>query len=166
MNKSLIAVIDGTKARLFTIKYPDFPEYQSGPDLIERECLTSTAKELQGKDLWSNTKTGSNHGSGTKGHNYDDHRDNHLQEFERNFAKEIAQHVIELMSKEDLRQLILVAEPQILGLLRNVLQVSFTKKNIEVEEIAKDLCKYKPQKIHEYLAELNLIPARKFVPAS
>lgn len=166
MNKSLIAVIDGTKARLFTVKYPDFPEYESGPDLIERKCLTSTAKELQGKDLWSNTKTGSNQGSGSKGHNYDDHRDNHLQEFERTFAKEIAHHVIELISQEDLRQLILVAEPQILGLLRNTLQGNCSKKNIEVQEIAKDLCKYKPKQIQEYLAELNLIPPRKFVSAS
>ncbi len=165
MNKSLIAVIDGTKARLLTVKYPDFPEYESGPDLIERGCLTSTAKELQGKDLWSNTKTGSNHSSGSKGHNYDDHRDNHLQEFERSFAKEIANHASKLISQEDLRQLILVAEPQILGLLRNALQGNLPK-NIKVEEIAKDLCKYKPQQIQEYLAGLNLIPARKFVKAS
>ena len=165
MNKSLVAVIAGTKARLFTVKYPEFPEYESGPDLIERECLTSTEKELQGKELWSNTKTGSNHGSGSKGHNYDDHRDNHLQEFERSFAKEIVSHINNLIVEEDLRQLILVAEPQILGLVRNALQGNLTN-NIAIEEIAKDLCKLKSHKIQEYLASLDLIPARQFITTS
>ncbi len=162
MNKTFVAVIDGTKARFFTLQHPDFPEYESGPDLVEQECLTNNAKELQGKELWSNTKTGSNHGSSSKGHNYDDHRENHLLEFERSFAKEIVNRVVNLTKENESNQLILVAEPQILGTVREVLnhQVS---KNLKVDELAKDLCKHRTGEIQEYLADKQLIPQRKFV---
>jgi protein required for attachment to host cells len=162
MNRTFVAVMDGTKARFFTLQYPDFPEYESGPDLVEHECLKNSTKELQGKQLWSNTKTGSNHGSGTKGHNYDDHRENHILEFERNFAKEIVNSLISLIQEYESNHLILVAEPQILGIVREVLNTQ-ASKNLLIEELAKDLCKYKTGKIQEYLASKQLIPQRKFV---
>ncbi len=162
MNQSVVAVIDGTRARFFTLEPAESPEYQSGPNLIERDCLANTAKELQGKELWANTKTGRNRGAGSQAHGYDDHRQNHIDEFERNFAKEIVGKVIDLTDSYHAQQVVLVAEPQILGFVREVLMPQLPK-SLKLQELAKDLCKLKPLELHEYLADKELIPKRKVV---
>lgn len=160
MNQSVVAVIDGTKARFFTLEAAEFPEYQSSPNLVEQECLTSPAKELQGKELWASTKTGRNRGSTGQAHGYDDHRENHINEFERSFAKEIAHKTAELAQSLQAQTVLLVAEPQILGLVREVLS-SQISKHLKITELAKDLCKLKPLELHEYLAHRDLLPPRK-----
>lgn len=162
MNQSVVVVIDGTKARLFTLEQPEAPEYQSGPNLVERECLTSTAKELQGKELWANTKTGRNRGSGSQAHGYDDRRQSHIEEFERNFAKEVVGQIIQLSQSHQAQQVVLVAEPQILGWVRDALTAQ-APKGLKIQELAKDLCKMKPLELHEYLAAKELLPVRKVV---
>jgi protein required for attachment to host cells len=162
MNQSVVAVMDGTKARFFTLEVADFPEYQSSPNLVEHESLTNTTKELAGKDLWANTKTGRNRGSGSQAHGYDDHRQNHISEFERNFAKEITNKITQLVDEYQSYHLLLVAEPQMLGFVREIL-TPHLPKTLKIQELGKDLCKLKPQELHEYLASKDLIPHRKAV---
>ncbi|MDJ0714087.1 MAG: host attachment protein [Prochloraceae cyanobacterium] len=160
MNQSIVAVIDGTRARFFKLESAKLPEYQSGPNLVESQCLCNQANELQGKELWANTKTGRNRGSNGQAHGYDDRRESHAIEFERSFAKDIVSEIVRLSQVSQAVEVILVAEPQILGLLREVLSPLLVK-NIKVIELAKDLCKLTPQQIHEYLAKKNILPARK-----
>ena len=162
MKQAVVAVLDGTRARFFTLETAEFPEYESSPNLVEHESLTNKTKELAGKDLWANIKTGGNRGSRSQSHGYDDHRENHLNEFERSFAKEIESKIIALVQERDARQLLLVAEPQMLGFIRESL-TPHLPKNVKLQELAKDLCKLKPLDIHEYLAHKNLIPARNVV---
>ncbi len=161
MNQAVVAVMDGTKARFFTLEEAEFPEYESSPNLVEHECLTNTTKEMAGRELWANTK-GRNRGSRTQGHGYDDHRSNHLSEYERNFAKDISQKITDCLQEWESHFILLVAEPQMLGLVREFLSPHLSK-GIKLEELAKDLCKLKPLELHEYLAHKNLIPARKAV---
>ena len=162
MNKPVIAVIDGTKARFFTLEAAEIPEYESGPNLVEQEGLANQANELHGKELWANTKTGRNRGSGSQGHGYDDHRQSHISEFERSFAKEIVTRIVDLTQTHQSRETILVAEPQILGYLREAVMLALPK-NLKIQELAKDLCKLKPLEIHEYLADKKLLAERKVV---
>lgn len=162
MNQYVVAVIDGTRARFFTLEPAESPEYQSGPNLIERDCLTNTTKETQGKDLWANTKTGCNRGSGSQAHGYEDHRENHLNEFERSFAKEIVSKIINLSDDYHAQQVLLVAEPKVLGLVREVITPQLPK-TLKLQELAKDLCKLKVLELHEYLAHKELLPRRKVV---
>ncbi|WP_013324264.1 host attachment protein [Gloeothece verrucosa] len=160
MNQSVVAVLDGTRARFFTLEPAESPEYQSGPNLIERDCLTNTVKETQGKDLWANTKTGRNRGAGSQAHGYDDHRQNHINEFERSFAKEIVNKLIGLSDEYHPQQVVLVAEPKFLGLVREAITPQLPK-SLKLQELAKDLCKMKALELHEYLADKQLLPRRK-----
>ncbi|MDJ0511215.1 MAG: host attachment protein [Crocosphaera sp.] len=161
MNQALVAVMDGTKARFFTLEEAEFPEYQSSPNLVEHQCLTNAAKEMSGRELWANTK-GRNRGSRNQVHGYDDHRQNHISEYERHFAKDITQKITELLDQWESHLILLVAEPQMLGFVRESLTPHLPRK-IKLEELAKDLCKLKPLEIHEYLAHKQLVPARKAV---
>ena len=162
MNQSAVAVIDGTRARFFTLEQAEVPEYESGPNLVERECLFNSAKELQGKELWANTKTGRNRGSGSQAHGYDDHRNNHVGEIERSFAKEIVTKIVDLTNANQCQRLVLVAEPQILGFVREAL-TPMLPSNLKIQELAKDLCKLKSLELHEYLAEKKLLPTRQVI---
>lgn len=162
MNHSLVAVVDGTKARFLSLEEAENPEYQSGPNLLERKEVLNPNKELPGKELWANVKTGRNKGAAGQAHAYDDHRQNHLDEFERRFAQMIANEIIHLTQAEQTNRLIVVAEPQILGCLREAL-APLLPRNLQIQELAKDLCKLKPLEIQEHLAQKNLLPARKKV---
>lgn len=160
MSEFLVVVVNRTKARFFTLEKPRVPEYESGPNLSECKELLNPTQDLAGKDLWANVKTGRNQGSGGQSHAYDDHRQNHLMEFERRFAQAIADEIVNLSQKHHTRKLILVAEPQILGLLREAL-TSPLFKDLKIQELAKDLCQLKPLEIHKHLANKELLPARQ-----
>jgi protein required for attachment to host cells len=159
MSKFLVAVIDGTKARFFTLKPSDITEYESSPKLIEHDGLFNSTKELHGQDLWATTKTGRNRGANGRSHSYDDRRDNHIVEFERRFIQEIATKISNLSQKHQVRQLLLIAEPQILGLMREAI-IPELSKQIKVSELAKDLCQLSSNELHEYLTKKQLLPAR------
>jgi protein required for attachment to host cells len=158
MSKHLVALIDGTTARFLTLEPVEFEGYESGPNLVERGELRSAENELQGQELWSTTKTGRNRGAGGQSHSYDDGREDHMVEFERRFAQKITQRLLELIQTHESRQLILVAEPQILGLMREEINGQVPSQ-VKLSELSKDLHHYTPREVHDYLATRQLLPA-------
>jgi protein required for attachment to host cells len=160
MSIFLVAVIDGKKARFFTLEPSELPEFQSGPNLIEHEALLNPVKDFEGEELWASTKTGRNRGAGAQAHAYDDHRENHLIEFERRFAQTIATHIVNLIRVHHIQQLLMIGEPQTLGLMREAL-TPVLPKNIKTHELAKELSQLKPHELHEYLASKELLPPQK-----
>ncbi|MBF2062901.1 MAG: host attachment protein [Calothrix sp. C42_A2020_038] len=156
MNKCLVAVIDGTRARFFTPKEAEFPEYETKSGLVEHKSLVNPMQKLEGKQLWATIKTGRNQGSRGQSHTYDDHRQNHIDEYERRFAQMIASEITNFTQVQNIQTLKLVAETQILGILRSE-TIPLLPKNIRIQELAKDLCKLKPKEIHEHLVNNNLI---------
>jgi protein required for attachment to host cells len=165
MNRTLVAVLNGTEARFFTLEFADFPEHESGPDLIEHEALTNEENEMAGEDLWASSKTGRNRGSAGQSHSYDDHRQNHVVKFEQRFSQNIVSHMQSLIELNRIRHLLLVAEPQMLGIVREPINAEISK-TIEVKELAKDLCQFSVRDLHEYLANKKLLPARKSIMRS
>lgn len=162
MNKYLVAVIDGAKARFLTLELIGTSIDESHCHLVEHKGLLNPAKELQGKELWTTTKTGRNQGTGTQAHAYDDGRESHLNEYERRFAQAVADEIIEFTQRQAIQRLVLVSEPQMLGILRGSV-IPLLPAILNVQVIAKDLCKLKASEIHEYLARKKLLPAHKFV---
>ena len=158
MAKFAVAVINGTQARFFTLDSNALSEYESSPKLIEQGGLSSPTKELHGQELWANTKTGRNRGTNGQAHSYDDHRQNHEIEFEKRFANKISSAMLNIIETYQARHLILVAEPQILGVMREAMNSSLFK-NLNIKEVAKDICHLKSHQIHDYLAKKELLPA-------
>jgi protein required for attachment to host cells len=165
MNHTLVMVLNGTKARFFGLEFADFPENESGPSLIEHEALINEANELAGADLWASSKTGRNRGSAGQSHSYDDHRQNHVVEFEQRFSQDIVSRMQSLIESHKIRHLLLVAEPQMLGIVREPINAEISK-TVEVKELAKDLCQFSVRDLHEYLASKKLLPARKGIMRS
>jgi protein required for attachment to host cells len=158
MSRVIVTVIDGTKARFLTLEPSDIPTYELETHLVEHEGLTNVAKEMQGEELWSSTKPGRNRGSSGQAHSYDDGRESHMIEFGRRFAQAIAAKIAGLIQASQAQQLILVAEPQTLGLMREAL-APILPKTLKMTELAKDLCHLKPHELQEYLVGKELLPA-------
>ncbi|NEZ60896.1 host attachment protein [Adonisia turfae] len=160
MGKLLVATINGAVARFFTSEPATLPMYD--PDvltLVEHKSMVSFEGELPGKALWSNIQSGRNRGASGQSHRYDDHRQSHKIEFERRFAKSIAKTVLDLVESKHVRQLIIIAAPQILGLMREVC-TPLLPKPLKMNELARDLCHLKPHELHDYLAKTGQLPAR------
>ena len=154
MTEVCIVVADGSRARVFELTHPQQPEFESGPDL--REIVSLAAPEHAGRDqaIYSEGITGRNRTVAGGGHDYDEHRDAHDAEVERQFARDI---LADLQSHGADRN-ILCASPRMMGYLRDA-RAQFS--GLEVTEVQKDLTAQEPRRIHEQLADEGLLPARK-----
>lgn len=154
--KVLVTVVDGTKARFLILEPVEFPEESEGSHFVELDSLLNPSNEAQGQDLWSSTKTGRNLGAGVQAHSYDDHRESHMAEYGRRFAQAIATHITNLVHNNEIQQLILVAAPQMMGFIREVITAS-ALSHLPINELTKDLCNLKPLELQKYLAKQGLI---------
>lgn len=161
MSDYCIVVADGARARLFTLEPVDSPETEGGPNLLEREDLLNPEQKVHTGQLWSDVKTGRNRApGGGQAHGYDDHRTQHVDEYKRRFARSVAQQTAQLVQTNSARNVILVAQKRMLGLLRAEFD-ALVRNDVTVRTIAKDLSKLTPQEVHRYLAKEQLVPPRK-----
>ncbi|ROR34627.1 host attachment protein [Inmirania thermothiophila] len=156
MTRYCVIVAGQGCARFFELRPAEHPELESGPNLVETASLTN---EDASGEVWSDPKSGRNRAPGGGGaHGYDDHREGHMAEFERRFARRIGETAARMLRRHPAR-LVLVAEKRMLGHLRQSLNGSAA--GVTVQEVAKDLCRMAPMEIHERLAEDGLLPRRR-----
>lgn len=158
MSPVLVVVADGAKARFFTLEVKDLAGGKPGPYLLENETLVNPEQQQTGQQLWSGAESQAGHFQAGKSqpHSYDDRRRNHEVEFERRFAQLITEQIQSQISTHHLQRLFLIAEPRILGLLRETL-VPGLPKTLELNELDKNLCRLQPQELYEYLASRRIL---------
>ena len=161
MSDYCVVVAAGKQARLYTLDPADQVEAQYGPNLNHQLDMASDELELKGSELWSENKTGRNRAAnGSGAHGYDDHRSRHTDEYEKRFARTIAEQALQLAEKQKTRRMILVAHNRTLGHLRHAMG-PLSKSGLQIHELAKDLSKLSTQDLHEHLARESLLPKRK-----
>jgi protein required for attachment to host cells len=160
MSHYCVIVADRSRARFFCLETTAAPAIQTGPRLVEVSDLVNPEANLAGRDTWSETKSGRNMArGGGSAHGYDDHRENHEEEFSRRFAKRIAAGALDLLQQHRPRYLVLTASNHMLGLLRATVSVP-AGSDVELRESAKDLAHMSPQEIHRHLAGAGLLTVR------
>jgi protein required for attachment to host cells len=155
---TIVVVANGAHARLFTLEAAENPAYESSPRLVEQECLVNPQQETAGRELWSDNSGGNRSKGGGGSHGYDDHRDQHRAEYEKRFLQQVAAVTTELSRKCRAGQVVLAADNRVLGQLRDELHRS---NGFDLKEVAKDYSKLSALELHEQLAGLNLIQARR-----
>ncbi len=159
MSEYCVVVSGGARARFFTLEPVDFPELESGPKLIDKGELLNPTKETAGRDLYTDLKTGRSRAPrGGPSHGYDDHRTQHEDEFDRRFARKVAERARLLAKETRARRIVLAAPARMLGYLRQDL-AGIPREGIEVHKVAKDMSKFTPRQIHDHLAKRRLLPA-------
>jgi protein required for attachment to host cells len=132
------------------------PEHRAAmdpPRLREFETLKDAEGSMKGNEIFSNTR------SGTTGRNeYDDHREGHRQEVERQFAKRVAETIGVAVRERAPQKLVIAADPRMLGLLRTSMSKGLTN-GTEVLELPEDLSRHTPEGIQSALAKRGAITA-------
>jgi len=160
MSENCVVVAGGSRARFFALEDVQFPEVESGPNLVELSDLVNPEHDAKQRDLWSELKSGRNRAPTGPAHGYDDHRSQHEEEYERRFARSVAEECVKLARSHGTRNVVLVAQKRMLGILRGTLE-PVLKAGVEVRELAKDLSKLPPQQLHEHLAREGMLPRRR-----
>jgi protein required for attachment to host cells len=145
MKPTLILVADHSRARFFTAE-------TSASSLVEIEAMAHTAGRLHDREITSDLP-GKVKGDGKMGHAFEQPTDPKKHEAD-NFAHRIARYLEEAHNANKFQQLLMIAEPSFLGLLRNQLSENIKKlicfeldKNItthSVDDIRKHLPTYLP----------------------
>jgi protein required for attachment to host cells len=155
MYKACIAVVDATRARLFLFERSNEVDGLK-ETLDEQRDLIDPARRLRAADLFSDTRPGSSR-SGNLQYGFDDHRDEHIERMDVDFARSIVGELAELVQTSHARRLILCASPGMLGKIRRVQATLPT--DVVVDEVARNLVKLTPAQLREQLASYGLLPA-------
>ena len=158
MMNTVIVVANGSRARFFSLRPAEAPEYESSPRMVEHETLVNPEQEAAGKDLWSDSKSGRNRSAGGVVHRYDDHRNQHRVEYERRFVQSVAGEAANLARSQGAMRVVVTADNRMLGMLRGELHRT---NGFEIKEVAKDYSKFSVQDLHAQLASLALIPPQR-----
>ncbi len=161
MSDYCVVVADGAHARFFTLEPAELPEVESGPKLIERGQLLNPEKEKADGDLFSDSKPGRGRGPrGGPSHGYDDHRVQHENEMDRLFARDVVTKARRVAQTHQASSVVLLAPARMLGLFRQNLATLY-KHGIRVQKLAKDLTRFSPRQIHDFLSKEKILPPCK-----
>ena len=164
MGKYLIVVVNDEKARLFALEPVEFPELESGPRIVELEDLINPEAMVGDQDRYSDLKSGRGTPRGGPIHGYDDKREQHLGELRRRFSVIVMKEVQKLAKAQHVRTII-VATAAPMGRYVSPELETLSKQGFEVLKVAKNMINFLPQRIHAYLADMNLVPEQKRLAA-
>jgi len=159
MDRTCIAIVDATRARLFTFDRAVDP---SGvhEDLEERADLVNPQRRRRPSDLFSDSRPGTNR-TGRLSYAFDDRREHHMEEIDAEFAREVASQIEQLVKVEPTHRLIVCASPHMLGALR---ATELRRLGLIIDELDRDLVKLTPAQLRDYLTTQGLLPERPARP--
>jgi protein required for attachment to host cells len=148
MERIVVVVINNAQARFFTLEQAEWPEYESGPHLIEQSNLERSALKSD-RGLWTKI---------TKKQQEDRALEENRYTFDWKFAQEITGEIIHLIRIKQGQKLILIARPQIINLIHKFFTPTLFH-NLHIQELPKDISYFSSSQIHQYLAQKQLVPA-------
>jgi len=134
---ALLVVADAGHARLFRAR-------ESWKDVKEQEDLIHAGSRRRDRELVSDSA-----GRTSDQHSTLNARTSAKEHEERYFAKQLARHLKRLYNKDTFEELILVAAPRFLGMLRSELQAPLDK--LESRTIQKELVHMESGELIEYI---------------
>ena len=157
MIRICIVAADGKIARFYGIEEVESPRVKLA--LVERTVLTNeTDLKVLGNSVTGKvrTETNTSRGSGPV-HPMGAQRERHRVELGRRFALEIVRQTAALTRQWEQGTVVLVAEPQLLGLMRELMRKGL-HRGIDLKELAKDYAHLTATELHGHLALHKLVP--------
>jgi len=156
-----VLVADAARARVLVLAVD---RERIGPPtaaLVEVADLTNPMLRARDVEAVSDSGTGRRGGAKTPLHATPDHRDHRRRDIERHFAALVAEDAAGVWRRYPSCELIVVASPVMLGLLRPAIERQIRAKDlVEIHELARDLTKLSAPMLHDLLAEAALLPER------
>jgi protein required for attachment to host cells len=155
--EAYVVVADSGRARIFKRTGKRF-----APELTELEQLERPNAHAHARDLTTDltgrryaTTTGAGIGRAVMRHGTNSDYDPHAVEIER-FARQVAARLMELTRQTSIEELVLIAEPQFLGVLRRELPETLHK--LVSREVSRDLTNALTQPIAQAAFSLPAAP--------
>ena len=157
MNDLCIVVADGARARLFIVE-PDAGS-RKGARLVEQAALAQPDLRTLGTSVTGRprTETNTNRQAGPV-HPMGAQRERHRLQLERRFAASITETAAGLVDDWAKGTVVLIAEPRMLGLLRETVR-SVLKRDIAVKELARDYTNLTVPEVYDSLVRNGVIRA-------
>ena len=155
--KFCVVVANGSRARFYSLKRPEFPELNGRPQLIDKGEIFEPELQERAQDLWTE-RTGVNRGAGSSSHSYDDHRNQHQAEFEKRFARQVADRAVKVIRSSHADKLVLCGARRQLPLLRGILDEKL--QGVHIQQLAKDLLQLDSHTLYEHLHKEGFLPPR------
>lgn len=149
MVDTCVVVADGDGARFFLLQAGAAPQDKNR--LVEHRGLTNADNEAPPESRHSNRDAGPRHPYGAQ-------RRRHRLELERRFAAEVVKYAAGQVKGWSEGILILVAEPRMLGLLREDLRASLAS-GIRLMELARDYTGFTATELERQLESSNMLQA-------
>jgi protein required for attachment to host cells len=159
MERTCVIVADARRARFYGLEAAEAP--RRGARLVERTVLTNPDLRRRGRSVSGRvrTETNTDREAGPM-HPMVAQRERHRLELERRFGQEIARRAGEIARGWKDGTLVVVAEPRLLGFLREPLRRAL-HPGIELKALAKDYTQLGPTELLDRLALDSLIPQRR-----
>lgn len=155
MYRVCIALVDATRARLFT-----FERVTEGADtredLVERTDFVNPQRRRRASEVFSDTRPGSSR-TGSLQYAFDDHRDHHIEQVDDNFARTTLAALRELIDERPTRRVVICASPRMLGRLRAAAP-GLLPDGIALDELDRDLVKLSSGDVRAELTSRDLLP--------
>lgn len=156
MSRACIAVVDASRARLFTYERTSEAAGIS-EQLTEQRDLVNPARRLRPSQLFSDSRPGSSRTGGLQ-YGFDDHRDAHIDELDAEFARAVIRELDDLLRSSRAERLILCASPRMLGELRDA-RTALSRDSLVIDEIPHGLVTLTPPQLRDRLTSYGLLPA-------
>jgi len=155
LKQTCLIVADGARARLFVVAPAQGA--RRGIRLIERAALVNGEVKSHGRSGSGAVKSerNTNRQAGPV-HPIEAQRDRHRVEHERRFGAEIVKRASELTNDWDEGVVVLIAEPRLLGLVRERLRKAL-RPSLRLEELAKDYSSYSKLALERLVASRRLV---------
>ncbi len=160
MARTCIIISDGARARFITLEVPEDPATEGGARLVEHDDLVNPEADVPARALFSD-RAGSAHASpGGAAHALDDHREGHEREMVRRYVRRIVEHAEGFVKAQRANRLMIVAEPRLLGALREQLPHE-RFRDVEIVEVGENLSRRPLDQIQSILALRGVMPAAR-----
>ncbi len=156
-----VLVADAARARVLALEVASPSLGPNTAELVELVKLTNPMLRTLDTAAVSDSGSGRRGGARTPLHSTPDHRDHRRRDIERHFAAVVTEEAAAIWRRYPSCVLVVVAPPVMLGLLRPAIERSIRAKDrLTIHEVASDHTKLSASKLHDLLAESELLPAR------
>lgn len=156
MYRACIAVVDASRARLFTFQRSSEVEGVH-EELTEQRDLVNPARRRRSADLFSDTRPGVARTAGVQ-YGLDDHRDDSIAHMDSEFSRAIVGELADMVRAARADRLIVCASPHMLGDLRDAGD-ELRRAVAVIDEVPRDLVKLTPTQLRARLASYGILPA-------
>src|SRR5690606_2758460 len=120
MSQYGVVAAEIARARIFTLEEAEVPEFDGGPNLVERRALENPQRKASEADIWTDTRRGAHREhiqgqrvqqtTGIPHHNYDEHREQNERDNNIAFAKLVVDELERVIKRNRLKRVVLCAE--------------------------------------------------------